>query len=271
MKQQFGNNFKDSLLTHFEEEQLHSSKEFILSYLELDDLSSKTYLDAGCGSGVFSVAAQQLGAVVTAFDIDEVALENLHAVSEKFNVPINAIKTMKGSILDEDFITYLGKFDIVLCWGVVHHCGEMWKGIENICNTVKDGGLIHFGIYNKADNFGFYPDGRFGSSNFWKKIKKRYSKAPKFVQGIVDKLAVFGIFVIHLVSFKNPIKALRKNERRGMNWQSDLKDWLIGYPYEYATPEEVIEFMKVRGFTLVKLKTNNGLLTNNYVFKKIRI
>jgi hypothetical protein len=33
-----------------------------------------------------------------------------------------------------------------------------------------------------------------------------------------------------------------------MNWDHDIVDWLGGYPYESATPDEVISFVTSMGF-----------------------
>ena len=270
MKQQFGKNFKENLLTEFDKERLNESIEFIQYYLEIENLNNKTFLDAGCGSGVFTLATTELGANVRAFDLDDVAILNTKELLKEYGHPVSDEKITLGNILDPKFIESLGTYDYVMCWGVSHHTGEMWKSLDLIAQTVNIGGKIHLGIYNKADGWGFYPDGRFGPSPFWNKIKKFYSSMPNFIQLSIDKLATFGIILLHILTLNNPIKKLKENERRGMNWQSDLKDWLIGYPYEYATPEEVFEFMKERGFQLEKIRTNNGLLTNNYVFKRIK-
>ena len=121
--QKFGENFRDRLLTDYEQEDLLESKKFIQEYLQLDSLQGYTFLDAGCGSGVFTLAALELGAKVTAFDMDPVALQNTKDLLAKFNYPSDTLTLLEGSILDKAFVESLGTFDCVLCWGVVHHCG----------------------------------------------------------------------------------------------------------------------------------------------------
>jgi 2-polyprenyl-6-hydroxyphenyl methylase/3-demethylubiquinone-9 3-methyltransferase len=54
-----------------------------------------------------------------------------------------------------------------------------------------------------------------------------------------------------------------------MSWRIDIKDWLGGYPYEYASVDEVFNFVKRLGFSLENLKCNIGLMNNEYLFKKL--
>jgi 2-polyprenyl-6-hydroxyphenyl methylase/3-demethylubiquinone-9 3-methyltransferase len=37
---------------------------------------------------------------------------------------------------------------------------------------------------------------------------------------------------------------------RGMDFYYNVVDWVGGFPYEYATPEEVARHLSERGFTL---------------------
>jgi 2-polyprenyl-6-hydroxyphenyl methylase/3-demethylubiquinone-9 3-methyltransferase len=49
----------------------------------------------------------------------------------------------------------------------------------------------------------------------------------------------------------------------------DWLDWLGGYPFEVAKPDEIFDFYKARGFELQRLETCGGGLGNNeFVFKK---
>ena len=49
------------------------------------------------------------------------------------------------------------------------------------------------------------------------------------------------------------------------HWR-DIIDWVGGYPYEVATPEQVIAFCGGRGFVLRTLKRTGGLGCNEFVF-----
>ena len=49
----------------------------------------------------------------------------------------------------------------------------------------------------------------------------------------------------------------------------DWIDWLGGYPFEVAKPEEIIDYFRKNGYILEKLRTNQGLGCNEFVFKKI--
>jgi hypothetical protein len=39
--------------------------------------------------------------------------------------------------------------------------------------------------------------------------------------------------------------------KRGMNFYSDVRDWLGGYPYESISPDELRKLMSTLGFSLV--------------------
>jgi 2-polyprenyl-6-hydroxyphenyl methylase/3-demethylubiquinone-9 3-methyltransferase len=48
----------------------------------------------------------------------------------------------------------------------------------------------------------------------------------------------------------------------------DWLDWLGGYPFEVARPEDIVNFYEARGFGLLKMKTTKGWGNNQFVFKK---
>jgi len=49
----------------------------------------------------------------------------------------------------------------------------------------------------------------------------------------------------------------------------DWFDWLGGYPFEVAKPEEIFQFYQAREFTMQKLHTTGGDLgCNQFVFQR---
>jgi len=267
----FGKNWQSFIIRYLNEDRINEAKKSLCEFLEVTDLKGKTFLDIGCGSGLFSLAALRLGASkVVSFDVDPFSVKCAETLCQQENSPHNW-KISEGSILDDSLIKEIGTFDIVYSWGVLHHTGNMWQAIENALSLVNDHGLFYLAIYNKADGLGIYPDGRFGPSKFWVVEKKIYSKMPFVVQNLIDYGVMSLLIMLYLLTFNNPIKKIRNHSRcfRGMSWRIDIKDWLGGYPYEYASVTEIFRFVKNRGFLLINLKNNNGLMNNEYLFKKI--
>jgi len=55
----------------------------------------------------------------------------------------------------------------------------------------------------------------------------------------------------------------------GMSRWNDMVDWVGGYPFEVSRPEQVLEFLRSRGFTLDALVTaGGGLGCNEYLFTR---
>lgn len=56
---------------------------------------------------------------------------------------------------------------------------------------------------------------------------------------------------------------------RGMSRWRDIIDWVGGYPYEVARPEEIFDFYRERGFELARMQCGGaGLGCNQFVFVK---
>lgn len=266
----FGANWKDFVNTTFDRDTLERAKQSLVEFFGMDNFHGKTFVDIGCGSGLFSLAAFELGAsqiLSIDIDIDSVEcckhLHSLHGSPTTWQVQL-------GSALDKDFIHSLGQFDLVYSWGVLHHTGSMWQAIENCMNLVKSQGYFYIAIYNKVHDWSFFKDGRFGNSEFWLVEKKIYNSLPKVFQALINNTAMFLLICVYLLTFRNPFYWIQHHRTlRGMSWKTDIIDWLGGYPYEYATACEIFQFFKARGFKLENLKTNGGLLNNELLFKKI--
>jgi SAM-dependent methyltransferase len=227
------------------------------------DLSGRTFLDIGCGSGLFSYAALRLNARrIVSFDLDPLSVECCKFLHKKAESPTNW-EIMQGSILDDQFITKLGTFDIVYSFGVLMCTGKMWDAVRESAKLVNEGGYYYIGIYNKAE-------GMLGS-NFWWRIKKLYNQHPWIGKHVLENGYILTYFALDLVRLKNPLKKMKTpKQKRGMTWRTDITDWFGSYPYEFATVEEIFTFIKLhfRDFELMNLKSTNELGNNWFLFKR---
>ena len=229
---------------------------------KLGDIEGKTFMDIGCGSGLFSLAARNLGAKVVSFDYDEQSVECARFLKSEHHPDSESWTIHKGSALDREFLTGLGKADIVYSWGVLHHTGDMWKAMKNAVSCVKGGGRLFISIYNDQG----------GWSRVWKKLKYLYNTGPKWLQGPMTLGCILWFegrsLLIQLLCLRNPIKYfLQRKQGRGMGVWHDARDWMGGYPFEVAKPEEIFEFCHSQGHSLEFLKTNaGGIACNEYVF-----
>jgi len=263
----FGKNWKE-FLKSYDAERLDQACRSLSDFLGQNKLSGKSFLDIGCGSGLFSYAAYSLGAArVVSFDIDPYSVECCKQLRGLAHDP-PSWAVQQGSILDKTFIENLETYDIVYSWGVLHHTGKMWEAVENAMTLVSPDGYLYIALYNKIVGRNGRPS---WIHEFWLTIKKTYNKYPWVGRYIFEPAAVSAYLVMLLFMRMNPYKYVREyKSHRGMSWRTDATDWLGGYPYEFAAVDEVFSFVRSYdpSFQLINIKTTSGRGLNWYLFKK---
>jgi 2-polyprenyl-6-hydroxyphenyl methylase/3-demethylubiquinone-9 3-methyltransferase len=261
---EFGRNWS-AFLGVLDDERIAKAEQSLREMLDVDDLNGKTFLDIGSGSGLFSLAARRLGARVHSFDFDSNSFACTKELRRRYFPEDADWLVEQGSALDRNYIERLGKFDIVYSWGVLHHTGSMWEALENAALPVAEEGRLFIAIYNDTGS----------QAARWHWIKKTYCRLPVVLKTPFAVLAILPEetknFVRSILTLK-PMSYVRswtqyKNDR-GMNRWYDIIDWVGGFPYEVASPEEIFEFYRKKGFSLTRMKTKGvGLGCNEFVFK----
>lgn len=208
--------------------------------LARDSLAGLTFLDAGCGSGLFSLAALNLGAKsVTAVDIDEGCVRTTRDLLRR-GAKSADWKALRLSVFDLDPAVH-GRFDIVYSWGVLHHTGDLRGALLKVAAMADDAGSVALALYRKTF-----------LCRAWRMEKRLYSSSPAFLQRIVRALYK-AVFVLgKLARGENPIAHIRNyRSRRGMSWAHDVHDWLGGFPYESIGPDDMAAWAAQAGYEIV--------------------
>src|SRR5437773_1388621 len=128
----FGKNWRD-FIERLDEIRIAEATGSLAAMLGKTSLAGCRFLDVGCGSGVFSLGAMRLGAAcVHSFDYDPISVACAEVLRAKFfpNSPRWVIE--QGSAVDEQYLSHLGKWDVVYSWGVLHHPGAMWRAMQHV-------------------------------------------------------------------------------------------------------------------------------------------
>ncbi|HEV7644721.1 MAG TPA: class I SAM-dependent methyltransferase [Pyrinomonadaceae bacterium] len=262
---EFGENWT-RFLALLNEDRIAEAENSLRKMLDVENLEGKSFIDIGSGSGLFSLAARRLGARVHSFDFDPKSVACTRELKRRFFADDLNWTINEASALDKEYIGTLGQFDVVYSWGVLHHTGQMWQALENVTALVKPRRKLFIAIYNDTGS----------QAARWTWIKKTYNDLPRSLR------APFAALMILPEEAKNFTKAMLTlkpgdyikswtayDKSRGMNRWRDIIDWVGGYPYEVATPDEIFDFYRERDFELDKMRCGGvGLGCNEFVFTK---
>lgn len=249
-----------------DDERIRESTAQISGMLGVETLRGSTFLDIGCGSGLSSLAAVVLGAKrVLSFDYDPDSIAATTALKER-HAPEADWSVERGDATDAAYMSELGTFDVVYSWGVLHHTGALWQSLENTCARVAADGRLFIAIYNDQG----------ATSRRWRAVKRTYNRLPEPMRtpyAVAVMLPTEARSLASATVRRRPgayFRGWREPRERGMSRWHDLLDWVGGYPFEVARPEEIFEFCRDRGFALDRLVTcGGGLGCNQFVFRRI--
>ena len=261
---EFGKNWS-RFLRELDESRIEQAERSLSGMLQLPSLQGLRFLDVGSGSGLFSLAARRLGAVVHSFDYDPESVACTSELRQRYFADDPSWTIEEGSILDSRFINSLGQWDVVYSWGVLHHTGDLASSLASAAQLVGERGLLFIALYNDQ--------GR--SSRMWLRVKKAYNRLPHGLKWLVlwpAAIRLWGPSTVTDLLSGRPFHTWRtytQSSPRGMSPWRDVVDWVGGLPFEVAAPDQIFRQFSDRGFALRGLRTcAGGHGCNEFVFER---
>lgn len=246
-KQKVGQ-FYDVVWTAYLPEYQESENHWRLFYSP-EEVQNTTVLDAGCGTGVFSLIFARNGASqVTGIDISEGSLNTGRKLKKKFG--LNNLAFQNESMLNLPFQDK--HFDIVWAWGTVHHTEDPIRSIRELIRVLKKGGSLLLAVYTRTR-----------LTFIHEIIRKTLIRTPRSSWKILSRiLAVMLSPVVSL--FKK-----REKSRKGETLEELVLDWYFVPIRHYFRPQEIQNLLEKEGLVVEKFLPASGRFdsTSNFIFK----
>lgn len=240
--------FYDVVWTEYLPEYEASEKHWRL-FFSPEEVKGKTVLDAGCGTGIFSIIFANHGVKhVTGIDISKGSLSTAQSLKDKFHLT-------NADFRQEDMLHLPFEdqsFDIVWAWGTVHHTTDPFAAIGELIRVLKDGGKILLAVYKRTRLTWIH-----------ELIRKTLIRTPRKSWTLLSKvLAVLLAPIVFL--FKK-----REKSRQGEKLEELILDWYFVPIRHHYTPEEISSFLDKHGFTVEHFLPASGRFdsSSNFIFK----
>ncbi len=240
--------FYDVVWTEYVPEYEASEQHWSLFYGP-EEVRGKTVLDAGCGTGIFSIIFARNGAgKVTGIDISEGSLGTARSLAEKFR--LNNTEFRREDMLRLPFEET--SFDIVWAWGTVHHTTDPFGAMDGLLRLLKPGGSILLAVYKKTK-----------VTFLHEAVRRTLIRTPRWSWTTLSKIMAFVLAPVVLL-FKK-----REKSRKGEKLEELILDWYFVPIRHHYTPEEIRAYLERKGLAIEKFLPASGRFdsSSNFIFK----
>ncbi|MBD3345949.1 MAG: methyltransferase domain-containing protein [Chitinivibrionales bacterium] len=197
-----------------------------LIHLFPEGVEGKRVLDAGCGSGIVSLAFSKLGADVLGVDASAECINNSRERAKQFGL---------GALFERHDLTQLDlgekRFDIIYSWGVLHHTADARESFDRLVRHLSPKGKIVIAVYLKT-----------WLSGFWNFSRIFYQKSPWRIKKLIQTLLSIFLRIFDMIHIA--IYGKENYYERGTQNAELINDW-FGVPQRtFHSYNEVFNWFK---------------------------
>ncbi len=210
-----------------DERRIEEAEKSLIRLVGRESIEGRTFLDIGCGSGLFSLAAVRLGCQrLLAVDLDPNSVQTTRKTLERYAPAGANWDCQRISVFDLDPAMSERSTSFIrgACCITPARCTRRSKKRQRWSSPQ---GMLTLALYGKTPFCGL-----------WRIEKRIYSRSPKWVQ-TGNRTSVLVCGGARLALKGESLKKRRETyfQQRGMDMYHDTRDWLGGYPYESISPQ----------------------------------
>ncbi|HEC91971.1 MAG TPA: class I SAM-dependent methyltransferase [Candidatus Atribacteria bacterium] len=212
--------------------------QFLDKLIGKNNIQGKAVLDAGCGTGVASIAFKKLGAKkVVGIDLSEDSLKTAKILAQKANTDVIFLKKDLLNLKLKD------KFDIILSFGVLHHTGNTKKAFENLMEYLERDGKFYVALYWKTN------------------LTFLHQSARRLLRMLPESTW------IPIAKFISIFMIRKKKVRRGFDGYGEMLDWFFVPHRDHHKPKQIKKWFEEYGMRseLVIDQTGRYKSTSNFI------
>jgi glycosyltransferase involved in cell wall biosynthesis/ubiquinone/menaquinone biosynthesis C-methylase UbiE len=207
-------------------------------------------LDAGCGSGVCSIALSEFAGEVVALDLSHNSLRTAERLAREAGRPV--VHTQRGSVLALPYAD--ASFDLVWSWGVIDHTPEPVRALDELTRVLAQHGTLVLAVYLKTP-----------FTIVHEAIRHACLRLPSSREWVVDG---FAALVRLRERFGHTVNVRDDNPRI----ESQVEDWFFVPEKHFFSIPQMRRHFEERGLTfeLVYPRTGRFKSSSNFVARGIR-
>lgn len=131
--------------------------EYILAFAQNAPSGAKSFLDAGCGTGLNSIGAAAIYPHFQVFgcDLNRVALDQISREAAQYGLSNLKVQEMDLMNLEPSFGPAQG-FDIIYSTGVIHHTGDPLAVLKSLASRLAPQGILRLMVYGERGRHDLY-------------------------------------------------------------------------------------------------------------------